>query len=83
MVTASHNPPEYNGYKVYWEDGAQITFPKDRKIIGEVNAITDYGQVRTMDLEAAKAAGLYQVIGPDMDDRYMAALKKLAIHPEI
>ncbi len=83
VVTASHNPPEYNGYKVYWEDGAQITFPKDRKIIGEVNAITDYGQVRTMDLEAAKAAGLYQVIGPDMDDRYMAALKKLAIHPEI
>ncbi len=81
--TASHNPPEYNGYKVYWEDGAQITFPKDKEIIGEVNAITDYGQVKTMDLEAAKAAGLYQVIGPDMDDKYIAALKKLAIHPEI
>lgn len=83
VVTASHNPPEYNGYKVYWEDGAQITFPKDKEIIGEVNAITDYGQVRTMELEAAKAAGLYQVIGPDMDGKYMAALKKLAIHPEI
>ena len=83
VVTASHNPPEYNGYKVYWEDGAQITFPKDKEIIGEVNAITDYGQVKTMDLEAAKAAGLYQVIGPDMDDKYIAALKKLAIHPEI
>lgn len=83
VVTASHNPPEYNGYKVYWEDGAQITAPRDREIIGEVNAITDYAQVRTMDEEAAKAAGLYQVIGPDMDDRYMAALKKLAIHPEI
>lgn len=83
VVTASHNPPEYNGYKVYWEDGAQITFPKDKEIIGEVNAITDYGQVKTMELEAAKAAGLYQVIGPDMDDKYMAALKKLAIHPEI
>lgn len=83
VVTASHNPPEYNGYKVYWEDGAQITFPKDKEIIGEVNAITDHGQVKTMDLEAAKAAGLYQVIGPDMDDKYMAALKKLAIHPEI
>jgi phosphoglucomutase len=52
VVTASHNPPEYNGYKVYWEDGAQITFPKDKEIIGEVNAITDYGQVKTMDLEA-------------------------------
>ena len=83
VVTASHNPPEYNGYKVYWEDGAQITFPKDKEIIGEVNAITDYGQVKTMDLEAAKAAGLYQVIGRDMDDKYMAALEKLAIHPEI
>ncbi len=83
VVTASHNPPEYNGYKVYWEDGAQITFPRDREIIGEVNAITDYGQVKTMGQEAAEAAGLYQVIGPEMDDRYMEALKKLAIHPEI
>ncbi len=83
VVTASHNPPEYNGYKVYWEDGAQITFPKDREIIGEVNAITDYGQVKTMGQEAAEAEGLYQVIGPDMDDKYMEALKKLAIHPEI
>ena len=83
VVTASHNPPEYIGYKVYWEDGAQITFPKDREIIGEVNAITDYGQVKTMGQEAAEAAGLYQVNGPDMDDRYMEALKKLAIHPEI
>ena len=83
VVTASHNPPEYNGYKVYWEDGAQITFPRDREIIGEVDAITDYGQVKTMGQEAAEAAGLYQVIGPDMDDRYMEALKKLAIHPEI
>nr|WP_300849012.1 phospho-sugar mutase [uncultured Schaedlerella sp.] len=83
IVVGSHNPPEYNGYKVYWEDGAQITFPKDREIIGEVNAITDYGQVKTMGQEAAEAAGLYQVIGPDMDDKYMEALKKLAIHPEI
>ncbi len=83
VVTASHHPPEYNGYKVYWEDGAQITFPRDREIIGEVNAITDYGQVKTMGQEAAEAAGLYQVIGPDMDDRYMEALKKLVIHPEI
>ncbi len=83
VVTASHNPPEYNGYKVYWEDGAQITSPKDKEIIGEVNAITDYAQVRTMGREAAEAAGLYQVIGPEMDDRYMEALKKLAIHPEI
>lgn len=83
VVTASHNPPEYNGYKVYWEDGAQITAPKDKQIIEEVNAITDYAQVKTMDREAAEAAGLYQVIGPEIDDKYMEALKSLAIHPEI
>lgn len=83
VVTASHNPPEYNGYKVYWEDGAQITAPKDKEIIAEVNAITDYAAVRTMDKEAALSSGLYQVIGGEMDDRYMEELKKLVIHPEI
>lgn len=83
VVTASHNPPEYNGYKVYWEDGAQITAPKDSEIIGEVNAITDYAQVKTISQEETEKAGLYQVIGPDMDDKYMEALKKLALHPEI
>lgn len=83
VVTASHNPPEYNGYKVYWEDGAQITYPKDKEIIGEVNAITDYAGVKTMDKAAAVKAGLYQVIGPQTDDRYIEALKKLTIHPEI
>ncbi|MGN0203713.1 MAG: phospho-sugar mutase [Coprococcus sp.] len=83
VVTASHNPPEYNGYKVYWEDGAQITAPKDKEIIAEVNAITDFAEVKTMDKEKAAEAGLYEVIGPDMDDKYMAALKKLVIHPEI
>lgn len=83
VITASHNPPEYNGYKVYWEDGAQITYPKDKEIIGEVNAITDYADVKTMDKDAAEAAGLYEVIGPEIDDKYIEALKKLAIHPEI
>lgn len=83
VVTASHNPPEYNGYKVYWEDGAQITYPKDKEIIGEVNAITDYAQVKTMEKEQAVAEGLYRVIGPEVDDAYMEALKKLVIHPEI
>ncbi len=83
VVTASHNPPEYNGYKVYWEDGAQITYPRDKAIIGEVNAITDYAQVKTMDKESAVSAGLYEVIGAEIDDRYMEALKKLVIHPEI
>lgn len=83
VVTASHNPAEYNGYKVYWEDGAQITYPKDKEIIAEVNAITDYSMVKTMTQEAAESAGLFQTIGPEMDDRYMEALKKLSIHPEI
>ena len=83
MVTASHNPPEYNGYKVYWEDGAQITPPHDTGIIDEVRAISDYREVKTMTKEAAIAAGLYEVIGKEIDDKYIAELKKLIIHPEV
>lgn len=82
VVTASHNPPEYNGYKVYWEDGAQITAPKDAQIIGEVNAIKDYAEIKKMTTEEAKAAGLYEVIGKEIDNKYMEALKKLVLHPE-
>ena len=82
VVTASHNPPEYNGYKVDWEDGAQITAPKDAQIIGEVNAIKDYAEIKKMTTEEAKAAGLYEVIGKEIDDKYMEALKKLVLHPE-
>ena len=83
VVTASHNPPEYNGYKVYWEDGAQVTSPKDTDIITEVNNVTDYHTVKTMDKEKAIAEGLYIVIGSEVDDLYMAELKKQIIHPEI
>lgn len=83
VVTASHNPPEYNGYKVYWEDGAQVTAPKDADIIGEVKKVTDYHTVKTMSREAAEAAGLYQVIGEEIDDAYIAELKKLIIHPDM
>lgn len=83
VVTASHNPPEYNGYKVYWEDGAQVTAPKDADIIGEVKKVTDYHTVKTMSREAAEAAGLYQVIGKEIDDAYIAELKKLIIHPDM
>ena len=83
VVTASHNPPEYNGYKVYWDDGAQVTAPKDKEIIEEVQTIKDYHLVKTMDKEAAKAAGLYQVLGADIDDAYMEELKKQIIHPEV
>ena len=83
VVTASHNPPEYNGYKVYWEDGAQVTPPHDVNIIGEVNAITDYHTVKTMDKNDAIAKGLYNVIGKEIDDLYMVELKKQIIHPEV
>lgn len=83
VITASHNPPEYNGYKVYWEDGAQITAPKDKEIITEVKNVTDYHTVKTMAKEDAVAAGLYKVIGKEMDDAYMVELKKQIIHPEV
>ena len=81
-ITASHNPPEYNGYKVYWEDGAQITPPHDTGIMAEVKKVTDFAAVKTMPLAEAKAAGLYQVIGSEVDDAYIAELKKLVLHPE-
>ena len=79
-VTASHNPPEYNGYKVYWEDGAQITPPHDSGIMGEVKAISDWNTVKTMDKAEAEKAGLFQVIGKEVDDAYMAELRKQVIH---
>lgn len=81
-ITASHNPPEYNGYKVYWEDGAQITPPHDTGIMAEVEAVTDYATVKTMSLEVAKEAGLYEVIGEAVDDAYMEELKKQVIHQD-
>ncbi len=83
VITASHNPPEYNGYKAYWEDGAQVTAPKDKEIIEEVKKVTDYHQVKTMDKAKALEEGLYQVIGKEIDDAYMVELKKQIIHPEI
>ena len=79
-ITASHNPPEYNGYKVYWEDGAQITPPHDKGIMDEVKAVTDYAACKTMSEEDAVAAGLYQVIGAEVDDKYIEELKKQVIH---
>ena len=83
VITASHNPREYNGYKVYWEDGAQITPPHDKNILAEVAKVTDFSQVKTMVKSEAEAAGLYHTIGKKMDDRYMEELKKQSIHPEI
>ena len=81
-ITASHNPPEYNGYKVYWEDGAQITPPHDKGIMDEVKAVTDFATVKTMEKEEAKKAGLYEVIGAAIDDAYIAELKKLVVHQD-
>ena len=81
VITASHNPPEYNGYKVYWEDGAQITSPKDLEIIQEVNAITDFSQAKTMTKEEATQQGLLNIIGEEIDQKYIEALKKLVINP--
>ena len=81
-VTASHNPPEYNGYKVYWEDGAQITPPHDTGIMDEVKAITDLSTCKTMDKEEAVKAGLFVTIGKEVDDDYIAELKKLVIHQD-
>ena len=82
-VTASHNPAEYNGYKVYWEDGAQITPPIDAGIMEEVGKVVSYADCKTMDPDEAKRAGLYEVIGKEIDDAYIAELKKQVLHPEV
>ncbi len=83
VITASHNPPEYNGYKVYWEDGAQVTPPKDKEIITEVNNVKDYSEIKKMDKEEAVSKGLYNEIGKEIDDRYMEELKKQSLNMNV
>lgn len=80
VITASHNPPEYNGYKVYWEDGAQIVEPTDKEIIAKVNAVTDLSTIKTMEKQEAISQGLYHTIGAEIDKRYIEELKKLVVN---
>lgn len=82
-ITASHNPPEYNGYKVYWEDGAQFTPPHDKGVTAEVLAISDLSTVKTTDLESAKAAGKYEIIGEAIDDKYIAQVKAQVVNQDV
>lgn len=83
VITASHNPREYNGYKVYWSDGAQVTPPHDTNIMAEVGKVTSFDMVKTMDKDAAIAAGLYNIVDDSVDEAYFAELRKLSIHPEV
>lgn len=83
VITASHNPAEYNGYKVYWEDGAQIVAPVDKEIMNEVKAVTDFSEIKDMTLEDAKKSGLYNEIGEEVDNAYIDELKKLVLNEDI
>ena len=82
-ITASHNPPDYNGYKVYWDDGSQIVAPRDKDIINKVRSITDFNEIKTISKEEAIQKGLFNVIGKEMDDKYIETLKSKILNPEI
>ena len=83
MITASHNPPKYNGYKVYWDDGSQIVAPRDKDIINKVRNITDFKEIKTISKEEAIKKGLFNLIEKEMDDKYIATLKSHILNPEI
>ena len=83
MITASHNPPKYNGYKVYWDDGSQIVPPRDKDIIAKVREITDFNEIKTISKEEAISKGLFNIVGKEMDDKYIKILKEHILNPEI
>ncbi len=83
VVTASHNPPEYNGYKVYWADGGQVPFPRDMEIIKEVEAVSDFKEIKKADKETAKKEGLFNIVGKEVDDAYVENVKAQLINPDI
>lgn len=83
VVTASHNPPEYNGYKVYWADGGQVPFPRDEQIIAEVNKVEHYSDIKKMDLEEAKAKGLYNIIDSSVDDAFIENVKAQSLNSDL
>ena len=83
MITASHNPPKYNGYKVYWDDGAQIVAPRDKEIIEKVRNVTDYSEIKEINKKEAEEKGLFKIVGIEMDDKYIKKLESLILNPEI
>ena len=83
MITASHNPPKYNGYKVYWDDGSQIVSPRDKDIINEVRNVKTFSEIKETTREEAEKSGLFNIVGTEMDDKYIQTLKKLVLNPEI
>lgn len=83
MITASHNPPKYNGYKVYWDDGSQIVSPRDKDIISKVRAVKEYNEIKEISKEDAIKSGLFNIIGTEMDDKYINTLKSLVLNPDI
>lgn len=83
VITASHNPPEYNGYKVYWSDGAQVPPPYDEEIIKEVQKVTDFSQVKVKDKSEAEKEGLFNIIDEEIHDAYVEAVKAQSINGDI
>ena len=83
MITASHNPPKYNGYKVYWDDGSQIVSPRDKDIIAKVRAVENYAEIKETTREEAEKQGLFNIVDTSMDDKYLSVLKSKILNPEI